>query len=211
VYRRSDQALNKNTSLEPRTKKIPRRLKHTPRKPTRHTSQPQKTHPYRIWRVRRTRRRPIEACHFTPGVQPQQGREGPGSSASGRRSPRTPRKAGDGGLTGNTPKPYSAPSPALRRPPPPRRWRGGGRARPPYPAVSRARLPDGRATPREGPRRAARGSPPPKSRARRPRRAFIVLMPRRSYHHRPPFSYSPRDAAALVLRTNLATDKNLED
>ena len=108
---------------------------------------------------------------------PSDGARGPAARHLVRRGPRTPRKAGDGGLTGNTAKPYSAPSPALRRPPPPRRWRGGGRARPPYPAVSRARLPDGRATPREGPRGpdAPRvEAPPQKSRAPPPRRFHLA-------------------------------------
>ena len=136
---------------------------------------------------------------------PSDGARGPAARHLVRRGPRTPRKAGDGGLTGNTTKPYSAPSPALRRPPPPRRWRGGGRARPPYPAVSRARLPDGRATPREGPRGpdAPRVEAPPKKNAPaapRPRRAATLFIERRSYHHRPPFSYCTRRGAA-ALRT----------
>ena len=153
VYRRSDQGLNKNTSVTPRTKKYQRT-------PGKHPSQTCKA----------THRSAKDAEPIASGVcgergagrlrlvilrrecSPNKGARGPAARPLVRRSPRTPRKAGDGGLTGNTAKPYSAPSPALRRPPPPRRWRGGGRARPPYPAVSRARLPDGRATPREGPR-----------------------------------------------------------
>ena len=159
--------------------------KHITRTPHEKNTKTPQTHPSQTCKAtHRSRKRRIHTASGVCGERgarrlrlvilrrersPSKGARDPAARQSVRRGPRTPRKAGDGGLTGSTTKPYSAPSPALRRPPPPRRGRGGGRARPPYPAVSRARLPDGRATPREGPRGpdAPRvEAPPPKKAAR---------------------------------------------
>ena len=81
-------------------------LKHTPRKPAKPHIAAQKTEPIASGVCGERGAGRLRLVILRRERSPSKGARDPAARQSVRRGPRTPRKAGDGGLTGNTAKPY---------------------------------------------------------------------------------------------------------
>ena len=167
VYGWSDHTLSKHISLNPHPKKA-KNPSNTPLANLKDTHRSAGAKESHASGVRRTCAGRLRLVTLRRERSPTKGARDPAARQSVRRSPRSPRKAGDGGLTGNTTKPIKPPpQPFAVRP-----RRGDGvevdaRGLPTRPCLARgfqtaARR---RAKAHAAPRVEA---PPPKSRARRP-------------------------------------------